>query len=247
MKQAFSILTDGDFTFEEAARFFRNKVPVTASVFRKLGRKYKHLAFTVSGYTKAEILNAFYNTLLAAIEDGTTKERFQKDMDGFLQDKGYEGLTNFQAENIFQTNIQTAYHVGHYERMTDPDVVRLRSYWIYDAVEDDRTRPVHQAMNGRVFPADSPVWDTWYPPNGFKCRCGVRTLSKRQVEQRGLRVETELPDRVELGGSLIPMQPDSGFQRNPAKHPFQPDMDGYPEPLKKAYEKRNARRVQEDA
>ncbi|CAH8721330.1 hypothetical protein HTL2_006310 [Paenibacillus melissococcoides] len=48
-------------------------------------------------------------------------------------------------------------------------------------------------MHGRVFRADDPIWNTWYPPNGFRCRCTVRTLSERQVRERGLKVETTPP------------------------------------------------------
>ncbi len=108
-------------------------------------------------------------------------------MNGFLEGEGYEGVTPYQAENIFRTNIQTAYNVGHYKQMTEPGVMTLRPYWQYDAVNDSRTRPCHLAMDGRVFTADVPIWDTWFPPNGFKCRCTVRSLSRRQVERRGLR------------------------------------------------------------
>ena len=82
---------------------------------------------------------------------------------------------------------------------SDPDVMRLRPYWQYDAVNDSHTRPSHLAMDGRVFPADSPVWDTWYPPNGFRCRCTVTTLSARQVKERGLKVETEAPQAADIG------------------------------------------------
>lgn len=49
----------------------------------------------------------------------------------------YEGITPYQAENIFRTNIQTAYNVGHYKRMTEPGVKALRPYWQY--MEDDHT------------------------------------------------------------------------------------------------------------
>lgn len=83
----------------------------------------------------------------------------------------------------------------------------------------------HLEMGGRVYPADSPVWDVWFPPNGFKCRCTVKTLSKRQVEQRGLKVETTFPA----------IAPDPHFGTNPAKVRFEPDLKGYPEPLVKAY------------
>ena len=127
-----------------------------------------------------------------------------------------------------RTNIQTAYNVGHYQQMTDPAVLRQRPYWQYNAVNDAHTRPSHLAMDGRVFPADSPVWDKWFPPNGFKCRCTVRTLSRRQVEQRGLTVETGFPA----------IAPDPHFGTNPAKVRFQPDLTGYPEPLVKAYRAR---------
>lgn len=40
----------------------------------------------------------------------------------------YEGITPYQAENIFRTNIQTAYNVGHYKQMTEPGVKALRPY-----------------------------------------------------------------------------------------------------------------------
>lgn len=120
-----------------------------------------------------------------------------------------------------------------YKQMTDPGVMRLRPYWQYDAVNDSHTRPSHLLMDGRVFPADSPVWDTWFPPNGFRCRCTVKTLSKRQVEARGLTVETKPPKDI---------APDPHFNTNPAKVPFEPDLKGYPEPLVKAFRRRERER-----
>lgn len=224
-----TIFTREDMTFEEAVRYFKERVPVTASKFYAIAEKYRGLAFTVGGYTKAQILKRFYEEILAALEEGNTLSEFRANMNDFLETEGYEGLAPLQADNIFRTNIQTAYNVGHYEQMTSPGVMQLRPYWQYDAVNDFHTRPSHLAMDGRVFPADSPVWDTWFPPNGFRCRCTVKTLSKRQVEQRGLMVETT-PPRDAL--------PDPNFSTNPAKVRFQPDLKGYPEPLVKAYQSR---------
>ena len=173
---------------------------------------------------------------------------FDSETVGFYQSIGiqevgrslpYEGITPYQAENIFRTNIQTAYNVGHYKQMTEPGVKALRPYWQYDAVNDSKTRPSHLAMDGRVFMADDPIWDTWFPPNGFKCRCTVKTLSKRQMEQRGLTVETEAPRAARLeDGRFVNILPDPQFDTNPAKVRYQPDLTGYPEPLKKAYQER---------
>lgn len=229
-----AIFTRTDMTFEEAVEYFRERVPVTAAQFYAIAEEYRGLSFTVSGYTKAQILKRFYEELLAALEDGNTLSEFRSNMNEFLEAEGYEGLDPLQADNIFRTNIQTAYNVGHYQKMTDPDVMRLRPYWQYDAVNDSHTRPSHLAMDGRVFPADSPIWDTWFPPNGFRCRCTVKTLSRRQVEQRGLTVETS-PPREAL--------PDPHFSTNPAKVRFRPDFKGYPEPLVKAYQTREKERA----
>ena len=178
---------------------------------------------------KVEKVTAAYDEILAALEDGNTLSEFRSRMNEFLTSEGYEGLDPLQADLIFRTNIQTAYNVGHYEQMTDPGVMKLRPYWQYDAVNDAHTRPSHLAMDGRVFPADSAVWDSWFPPNGFRCRCTVKTLSKRQVEARGLKVEQSAP-----GGVM----PDPHFSTNPAKVRFTPDLKDYPEALVKAYQKR---------
>lgn len=181
------IVHGGEFRFEEAVSYFDKKVPVTAGVFYDLADHYRALAFTVSGYTEAQIIKKFYDELLDALENGTTMEQFRQSMSGFLERQGYEGLTPFQADNIFRTNIQTAYQAGHYEQMTDPDVMRLRPYWQYDAVNDSHTRPSHLAMDGRVFPADSPVWDTWYPPQWVP----VPLYRHHAVSQAGQRAGAE--------------------------------------------------------
>lgn len=239
MKELFDLLTK-EIVFEEAVNYFKDKIPLKPSEFYKLSEEYKALAFTVSGYTSAQVINKFYDELLKAIESGTTMRDFKNNMNEFLQTKGYEGITNFQADNIFRTNMQTAYQVGHYQQMTSPEVMKLRPYWQYDAVNDRHTRPSHLAMDGRVFRADDPIWDVWYPPNGFRCRCGVKTLSERQVKERGLTVEREVPRAAELGSRYVPIYPDPNFSTNPAKVAFKPDLGSYPESIKKAFEKRES-------
>jgi len=231
-------LSGSEITFEEAVRYFGNKVVLTKKEFRSLEEEYRTLAFTVSGYTKIQILNHFYDALLKAIEDGETMYTFRERMNEFLSAQGYEGLTNFQADNIFRTNVQTAYQVGHYKQMTDPAVLKLRPYWMYNAVNDSKTRPSHLAMDGKVFPADSPVWDTWYPPNGYRCRCTITSLSKRQVEQMGLNIENSIPRGAQMrDGRFVHLVPDRNFRTNPAKVEWSPDMKGYPETLVKAYQR----------
>jgi SPP1 gp7 family putative phage head morphogenesis protein len=237
MKELFDLLTK-DIVFEEAVNYFKDKIPLKPSEFYKLAEEYKALAFTVSGYTSAQVIYKFHDEILKAIENGTTMRDFKNNMNEFLESKGYEGITNFQADNIFRTNMQTAYQVGHYKQMTSSEVMKLRPYWQYDAVNDKHTRPSHLAMDGRVFRADDPIWDIWYPPNGFRCRCGIITLSERQVKERGLRVEQGAPRAAEVGGKFVNVMPDPKFSKNPAKNSFEPELKNYPKSIEKAFEKR---------
>ena len=65
-----------------------------------------------------------------AIGEGITKTQFQENMDRFLEERGYDGLTPYHADRIFRQNMLTAYSVGHYQQMTDPDVMGRRKYWL---------------------------------------------------------------------------------------------------------------------
>jgi SPP1 gp7 family putative phage head morphogenesis protein len=75
-------------------------------------------------------------------------------------------LTGWRLDNIFATNSQEAYSTGRHKQLQE--VKDRRPYWMYVAVMDSATRPDHAAMNGKVWHADHPIWDKWYPPNGFR-------------------------------------------------------------------------------
>lgn len=49
---------------------------------------------------------------------------------------------------------------------------------VYRTVGDERVRPEHEILNGTVKPIDDPFWKTYYPPNGWRCRCTVMNTSE---------------------------------------------------------------------
>ena len=204
--------------FEEALNFFKGKVPMTEAQFYKLGEEARIRAFTVANMASLDALKDIQNSLIKAIETGQGLGDWKKSMADVLKQWDISG---WRAETIYRTNLQTSYQVGRYEQMTDPDVLEMRPYWMYVAVMDERTRPEHAALNGKVFPADDPFWDHWYPPNGYNCRCTVYTLSESELEREGLIVQkgkdfynrpVKMPD-----GSVIQMIPDDGWDFNPGK------------------------------
>lgn len=227
--------------FTRAVDFLKRRKVLTKEEYMKLDEEARAKSFMVSGYTSLTVLQEFSDQLAKAVEEGRTKEEFQKDMDSFLTSGGYHPLNPWRSDVIFRTNVQTAYNAGHYRSMTSTETLRLRPYWQYKTAADGKVRDSHAAMHNLVFRADDPVWDIWYPPNGFRCRCTVISKSRAQVEREGLQVQTKVPRAVdhETGEILEGMEtPDKGFVMNPAKSVYKPDMTHISRPLREIYRRR---------
>jgi SPP1 gp7 family putative phage head morphogenesis protein len=205
-------------SFDEALKFIRSKVPMTEDEFYKIARDARVRAFTVADMASLDALKDIQDSLIKAIETGQSLGDWKKSMKDVLKQWDISG---WRAETIYRTNLQTSYQVGRYEQMTDPDVLEMRPYWRYVAVMDVHTRPTHAAMNGRVFAADDPIWDHWYPPNDFNCRCTVQTLSEGELKREKYQVQDgeniygkplAMPD-----GTVVRLYPADGFDFNPGK------------------------------
>ncbi len=48
----------------------------------------------------------------------------------------------------------------------------------YRTVGDDRVRDEHNGLNGIIKAINDPFWNTYYPPNGFRCRCYVEQTNE---------------------------------------------------------------------
>ena len=238
MKEAEYGLT-GNFIFREAVEFLKMKKPLTQDEYKLLDDESRAKAFMVSGYTSAEVLQQFLTELTQACEEGKTKKDFMDSMNDFLVRNGYEGMNAHKADVIFRTNMQTAYNAGHYKSMTDPATKKLRPYWKYVTAGDGHVRISHAEMEGRIYAADDPIWDVWYPPNGFRCRCTVVSMTKKQVERSGVPVSTMPPYELDVDTGEMKIQyPDKGFSNNPAKRAWKPDLTGMSSGVKKAYQDR---------
>ncbi len=209
---------------EEAIAFWKDKIRLSKKDFYALSDAARTRAFAVSGIAKGDELEAIYNAISKAIEQGTTLAKFKRDCAAIFEKQGWVGKRARRMEIIFRTNIQTAYNVGRYQKQKER--TKHFPYLQYQAVNDSRTRPAHLAMNGRVFPFEHEVWDTWYPPNGFNCRCSTRLLSRGQVRRLGLKVEEDNPNYKLVEppdpktGSTLPartLMPDVGWSYHPGK------------------------------
>lgn len=48
----------------------------------------------------------------------------------------------------------------------------------YRTAHDDRVRPEHAALDRVTLPITDPFWESYYPPNGWNCRCTVVQVRK---------------------------------------------------------------------
>jgi SPP1 gp7 family putative phage head morphogenesis protein len=211
----------GPLPFDEAIDFFKGKIPMSIDEFLDLAKESRVRAFSVSNVTGMGALSDIQSSVARAIEEGLSFGDWKKLIGQTLL--GY-GIKGFRMETIFRSNVQTAYQVGHYQQMHDPDVLKDRPYWKYVAVMDERTRPEHAQWHDTVLPADDPWWNTHYPPNGYNCRCTVVSLSGREVDREGLlvmpspKIETyEWVDKRTGEVHDIPKGIDPGWDVNPGK------------------------------
>ncbi len=161
-------------------------------------------AFTVAKVARADVLEAIREETAKIFTDGITGAEFRRRLEPRLKALGWWGRkivtdsnggaevvqegSPWRLDTIFRTNAQSGYMAGRYAAQLSN--AGDRPFWQYVAVMDDRTRPSHAALNGRVYRYDDPFWESFYPPIAYNCRCRVRALSQRQVDALGIDVES---------------------------------------------------------
>lgn len=204
---------------DAAIKFWQERAKLTWDQAKGLAEGAKARAFYVTGLYQQDLVQLVSDGIEAALANGETLPRFKERILAAIQAQGWH---SHRVENIFRTNMQSAYAAGRYKKMQA--VKASRPYWQYMAVMDKRVRPSHAVLHGKVYPADHEFWDSNYPPNGFRCRCGVVTLSERQVKAQGLTVEKEMPKADMWTDPKTGMEyfvnfpgADNGFRSNPFK------------------------------
>lgn len=239
----------------DAIEYFKSKGYVIGFSAAEIEAEAHAKAFTVAGVLKLDILADIQNGLKPALNDGDTERDIERKLLPLLEQKGWIGkglvadpetgelwgkrLTPRRIGTIFSTNIQSSYAAGRWKQQVANKTER--PYWQRVAVMDLHTRPRHALLNGFTAAADSPVWDYFYPPDGYGCRCRIRAFTRAQVEARGFAVhEPELYDieqeygipgktrtvkAMKIGGEVYTADPGFGF--NPGKVAFTPTLDKY--------------------
>ncbi len=187
-------------TFLEALRYAHSKKIVLPDEFYSMDLKTRQMATTVSFLSSLEQIETVIKAVNKSIADGGTFKDFQK-----LIEESEIILPKHYLDNVFRTNIQSAY--GHGRWIQQNRNKAKRPYLMYSAINDSRVRPSHLALNRIVRHIDDPFWLTHYPPLGFRCRCTVMALTEKQALKYGITPDDKLPEVAEaLDWSSHPLQ-----------------------------------------
>lgn len=167
--------------FLEALRYAHGRgVVLPAEYYQRMTDAQRQASVSIAGLAQLEQIEHVMRLVNEAIANGSTFAEFKKQV---KQGKIALGLPDYRLDNIFRTNIQSAYNHGRWQQQQR--IRHDRPYLMYDAVNDSRTRISHAVLDGTIRHIDDAFWDTHYPPNGYRCRCVTRSLTHEQMTAKG--------------------------------------------------------------
>lgn len=158
--------------------------------------------FTVSRLTRLDLLKAIQDGITQSVQGDLSRTDWTRDIRSLLKSSGWWGevdvldpvsgsvvSTKFDSARlklIFDTNTRMANSAGLWERTW-----RNRSthpYGLYMTRRDDQVRESHRVLHGVALPLDDPRWEKIWPPNGYRCRCYIITLTQAEYDRGYIEV-----------------------------------------------------------
>ena len=209
--------------------------------WRDLWQDEHALQFTISRLARLDLLTAIQDGITASVEGDLSRRDWMKNTEQLLAKAGWWGdvqvldpqtgeavTTKFDRARlklIFDTNTSVAHSAGQWQRVQDAQMTH--PYVRYITRGDERVRASHAQWNGVTLPLDDAFWNTHWPPNGWRCRCRVQSMTRREYArlQADGSIKTEAPPaktrewtNPRTGEVLdVPVGIDPGWAYNPGK------------------------------
>ena len=105
-----------------------------------------------------------------------------------------------------QASFRQAQSVGDWKEVNEDQ--DLFPYLEYSTVRDSRVRIDHAEQQGIIKRVDDPFWDTWFPPNGWNCRCIVKQLEQASVTKGNFETNPDKTFGTNVGknGLIFPKE-----------------------------------------
>lgn len=242
---------------QDAIRYLEQKFPKASWAYTDLLDNAHDRAFVVAKMVDVDLATTVQRSIIDAMQEGKGYKAWAKDIDKVLAKSGwYDGQINVDAqgnakkvttggqhrlETIYRTNVAAAYEAGRQQVIFNDRDDDPFGYVMYSAIMDNRTRPTHKALHGKVMEKSEPAWSSISPPNGYNCRCTIVELTQGQIDRYGYKVSksegrlstqvVELPNGKEAQRTLFELdngavfKTDVGFNHAPKILPMQTLFD----------------------
>jgi SPP1 gp7 family putative phage head morphogenesis protein len=145
------------------------------------------------------------------------------ELQDYLDEIGVSGVGSGRLETIFRTQLQSSYSAGRWVADQDPDIQEILWGYKYVTAGDDRVRETHAELDGVTLPKDHPFWQTFWPPNGYNCRCQVIPLfDPREIVEPPSGIVPE-PGFGQNAGVIVGLLPSLKLSRPRFKLSYNPD------------------------
>lgn len=203
---------------EETAKVF-DEVIKDNVVPEEMSQKLKNDAFIFSGLkTHAQLMEA---TTMLLDDKGKVRnfEQFARDFNKINKNYNQNYL---EAEWRFA--ISSSQSAANWAKIDKTGRYNLQ----YRTANDDRVRDNHKVLHDITLPQDDPFWLSYYPPNGWRCRCRAVEVLKSKYEVSDSQKAQELGEKattqIDKNGKnkleIFRFNPGAEQKLFPPKHPY---------------------------
>ncbi len=174
--------------FREAIEFHRQKIDIPTQAWTDIMHEAHDRAFVVAGAMKEALLEDIHQAMIEGLRGKLSFEAWLERFDDIVARHGwsYRGGREWRARVIYETNLRTARAAGRFKQMRHPDTLAAFPYWRYVHASTrvpSEPREEHESWDGLILPATDPWWETYYPPNGWRCSCGVEAITAAEMRR----------------------------------------------------------------
>lgn len=152
---------------DKAVRDLRDRNIVTRKSYDVMTNAARQRAFTIARQASEETIGSIRDLLVEVVEEGPTLRRFR---DLVHEKVGASQVGAAHLENVYRTNVQTAFTNGQEALLSHPAVSPVFPYMRYIAIRDGRVRDTHLALETlgldgtNIYRRDDPMWSFFRPP-----------------------------------------------------------------------------------
>lgn len=163
---------------DEAQEFITTHAGILDAGFQKVEMSDKmRERLTRSNYIFSGIktFHEFNEAFPSMLDENGNKKTFERFLNDVQKINDTYNANYLHAEyNFVQASATMAAKWEQFQQDGD------QYYLQYRTAKDGKVRPEHAALDGVTLPPSDSFWDTYYPPNGWNCRCNVVQVRKQK-------------------------------------------------------------------